>query len=311
MKALVAADYLPLDRIAVTDHPTLTPGPGQVLIKVEAAALNPLDLALISGAAKDLYPVEHPMVVGMDAAGTVAEVGEGVSGYGPGDPVLAFTGQAGAVAQYTVASPGPRLATRPEGLDSVHAAAIPESGLTAVCLLRAVRLAAGESVLVVGATGGIGLYAVQLAHALGARVIATSTAEDEKYLRGLGAAETVEYKNADVVEQTLRLTPDGVDVVVDLINSGEQVASTARAARPGGRLVSPLFGPGDLGRDVSPVYIGPFQAEPGDLEDLAARAADGRLRVEIGARYEFEDAPQAVLDFAQKHIRGKVVITVA
>jgi NADPH:quinone reductase-like Zn-dependent oxidoreductase len=311
VKALVAADYVPLDRIAVTDHPTPTPGPGQVLIKVEAAALNPLDLALVTGAAKDFYPVEHPMVVGMDAAGTVAEVGEGVSGYAPGDPVLAFTGQAGAVAQYTVASPGSRLATRPEGLDSLHAAGIPESGLTAVCLLRAVRLAAGESVLVIGATGGIGLYAVQLAHALGARVIATSTAQDEEYLRGLGAADTVDYKNADVVEETLRLTPDGVDVVVDLINSGEQVASTARAARPGGRLVSPLFGPGDLGRDVSPVYIGPFQAEPGDLEDLAARVADGRLRVEIGARYEFKDAVQAVLDFAQKHIRGKVVITVS
>ncbi|WP_373686418.1 zinc-binding dehydrogenase [Streptomyces lunaelactis] len=73
--------------------------------------------------------------------------------------------------------------------------------------------------------------------------------------------------------------------------------------------MSPLFGPGDLGRGVSPVYIGPFQAEPGDLADLAARAADGRLRVEIGARFGFENAVQAVVDFAGRHIRGKVVIT--
>lgn len=311
MKALVAPDYRPLDQISVTEHPTPSPAPGQVLIKVEAAALNPLDLALITGAAKEMYPVDHPLVVGMDTAGSIAEVGEGVSGYAAGDPVLAFTGNAGAVGEYTVASPGPLLARRPEGLDSVHAAAIPESGLTTVCLLRAVRLTAGENVLVVGATGGIGLYAVQLAHALGARVIATSTAQDEEYLRGLGADDTVDYKRTDVVEETLRMVPGGVDVVVDVVNSGQALAGTARAARPGGRLVSPLFGPADLGRDVEPVYIGSFRAEPGDLDDLAARAADGRLHVEIGARYPLADAAQAVTDFATKHIRGKAVVTVA
>ena len=90
MKALVASEYTPLDRISVTEHPTPTPEAGQVLIRVEAAALNPLDLMLITGAAKESYPAAHPLVVGMDAAGTVAEVGEGVSGYAPGDPVLAF-----------------------------------------------------------------------------------------------------------------------------------------------------------------------------------------------------------------------------
>ncbi|MER7661609.1 NADP-dependent oxidoreductase [Streptomyces sp. NPDC096193] len=311
MKALVAPDYVPLDQVTVTDHPTPTPGPDQVLIKVEAASLNPLDLMLITGAAKENFPAEHPLVVGMDAAGTVVEVGENVTLYSAGDPVLAFTGgSAGAVAEYTMASPGPMLARRPGGLDSLHAAAIPESGLTAVNLLRAVRPTADESVLVVGATGGIGMFAVQFAHAIGARVIATSTAEDVEYLRGLGADDTVDYKRTDVVEEVLRLAPDGVDVVIDLVNSGEGLASTARAVRPGGRLVSPLYGPADLGRDVESVYIGSFQAQPGELDDLAARAADGRLRVEIGARYPFANAPQAVKDFATKHIRGKVVVTI-
>lgn len=310
MKALVAADYVPLDGIALVDRPMAVPGPGQVLIKVAAAALNPLDLALITGAMKDFFPVEHPLVVGMDAAGTVAEVGEGVTEYAPGDPVLAFTGQAGAVAEYTVAAVGPLLAKRPARLAANQAAAIPESGMTAVCLLRTVGLAPGESVLVVGATGGVGLYAVQVAASLGAQVIATATAEDAEYVRGLGAAGTVDYKAHDLVAETLRLVPGGVDVVVDLINRGDALAGTARAARPGGRLVSPLVGPEGFERDVSGVYIGTFTAEPGDLEALAARAAEGTLRVEVGATYPFADAVRAVSDFAGKHIRGKVVVTV-
>ncbi|GAA2746932.1 NADP-dependent oxidoreductase [Kitasatospora cinereorecta] len=310
MKALVATEYQALDRLALADRPMPSAGPGELVLKVEAAALNPLDLALVTGAARELYPVRHPLVVGMDVAGTVEEVGAGVVGYAPGDPVLAFVGQAGAVAEYTVAAPGPRLAPRPPGLDAVRAAALPESGMTAVCLLRAVGLRAGESVLVVGATGGIGLYAVQLAHSLGARVIATATAQDAAYVRELGAADTVDYRERDVVQETLTLVPAGVDVVVDLVNRGDGLAESARAARPGGRLVSPLYGPPDLGREVSPVYIGSFTSEPGDLESLARRAADGTLRVEIGARYPFAEAVTAVTDFATKHIRGKVVVTV-
>jgi len=310
MKALVASDYAPLDRIAITDLPVPTAGLGQVLVKVEAAALNPLDLALITGALKDVYPLEHPLTVGMDAAGTVEAVGEDVTAYRPGDRVLAFVGRAGSIAEYTVATVGPLLTRRPENLDATRAAALPESGLTATCLLHTVGLGVGQSVLIVGATGGIGLYAVQLAHALGARVIATATAEDAEYVRSLGAEETIDYQAHDVVQETLRLRPDGVDVVVDLVNRGEDLTVTARAARPGGRLVSPLLGPAELGRDVTAVYIGNFTAQPGDLENLAARAADGSLRVEIGAAYPFAEADRAVADFAGKHIRGKVVVTI-
>lgn len=251
MKALVAREYTTLDGVVVTDVPQPDAGPGEVLVKVEAAALNPLDLALITGAMKDVFPVEHPLVVGMDAAGTVAEVGAGVTAYTPGDPVVAFSGQAGAVAEYTVVAVGPHLAKRPAGLAAPRAAAIPESGMTATCLLRAVGLAAGESVLVVGATGGIGLYAVQLAASLGAKVIATATSSDADYVRELGAQGTVDYKAGDVAEQTLRQVPDGVDVVVDLINRGDALSTTARALRDGGRLVSPLFGPQDFGRGVT------------------------------------------------------------
>ena len=310
MKALVAATYGPLDQIAVTEVPAPAPGPGEVLVKVAAAALNPLDLMLITGAAKDLYPIQHPLIVGMDSAGTIAEVGEGVTDYTPGDPVLAFVGNTGSIAEFTRVAVGPMLARRSEDLSPEKAAAIPESGLTATCLLRTVGLSSGQSVLVIGATGGVGLYAVQLAKALGARVIATATAAEADYVRELGAAETVDYTAGDVVEESLRIQPGGVDVIVDLINRGDGLVNSARAARPGGRVVSPLYGPADLGRDVAGVYIGSFTAEPGDLERLARNAASGELHVEVGASYPFAKSVQAVTDFANKHLRGKVVITV-
>ncbi|WNO70546.1 NADP-dependent oxidoreductase [Streptomyces sp. AM8-1-1] len=312
MRALVAPDYVPLDQVAVTEHPTPTPGPDQVLVKVEAAALNPLDLMLITGAAKESYPADHPLVVGMDAAGTVVEVGENVTRYSAGDPVLVFTGGgAGAVAEYTVASSGPLLARRPAGLDSQHAAAIPESGLTAVNLLRAVRPTADGRRECAGDRGDRRYRHVRRAARPRDRI--PRDRHVDRGGRGVSAwprcDDTVDYRRTDVVEEVLRLVPGGVDVVIDLVNSGDGLAGTARAARPGGRLVSPLYGPADLGRDVESVYIGSFQAQPGELDDLAARAADGRLQVEIGARYPFANAAQAVNDFATQHIRGKVVVT--
>jgi len=311
MKALVAAGYGRLDRITLTTAVTPSPGPGQVLVKVQAAALNPLDLALITGTAKALFPVEHPLTVGMDAAGTVEAIGNGVIGYTPGDAVIAFVGQAGSVAEYTVVDVGPHLAKRPAGLGAEAGAAIPESGMTATCLLRAVGLGAGQSVLIIGATGGIGLFAVQLARAADARVIATATQEDASYIRALGADETVDYRTGDLVADTLRLVPGGVDVIVDLINSGDALADTARAAHPSGKVVSPLNGPVDLGRDVTGTYIGSFTAAPGDLQGLADRAASGALKIEIGATYPFDDAVQGVSDFAGKHLRGKVIIALS
>jgi NADPH2:quinone reductase len=201
------------------------------------------------------------------------------------------------------------VTARPQALDAVHAAAIPESGLTALALLRAAELKSGRSVLVIGATGGIGLFFVQLAAAEGAHVIATATGEDADYVRGLGASEVVDYKNADVVEETLRLRPGGVDVVIDVINMGEGVLTSARAAHEGGRVVSALGGPDDLARNVAAVYIGSMSPQPGDLERLVAQVADGTLKVEVSRAYTLDESPQAMADFGGRHTRGKLVIT--
>jgi NADPH:quinone reductase-like Zn-dependent oxidoreductase len=312
MKALVATDYGPPQQVLrVAEVPPPAPGPGQVLVKVAAAALNPVDVGLITGGMRQMMPIRHPFVIGMDASGTVASVGTGVTGYAGGEPVLGFSSFiAGTVAEYTVIDAGPCLARRPADLDPLRGAAIPESGLTAKHLLRAAELKPGQSMLVVGATGGIGMFAVQLAAAGGVEVIATAPPPDMDYVLGLGAAHVVDYTADDVVKQTLVAYPDGVDVVLDLVNAGPALADVAVAARPGGRVVSPLAGPSDLGPEVTAVYIGRMTPKPGDLDDLASRAASGGLHIEVGAAYPLDQAVSAVMDFAGKHVRGKVVITV-
>src|SRR5438132_6782100 len=138
MRALVATDYGTPFKLSVAEVPTPTAGPGQVLVRVEAAALNPFDLALISGAMREMVPLTFPFVIGMDAAGMVAALGPGVTRFAVGDPVIGWSGFAsGTVAEYAVIPDGLELAKRPAGLDAVHGAAIPESGVTAAHLLRA------------------------------------------------------------------------------------------------------------------------------------------------------------------------------
>jgi NADPH:quinone reductase-like Zn-dependent oxidoreductase len=319
MQALVATDYGPPAALALAEMPTPAPGPGQVLVRMRAAALNPFDLKLLSGAMRDAIPVRFPYTPGMDGAGTVAALGEGVTGVAEGDEIFGFFGRTpGTIAQYALLDAGPHLARRPDELDAVHAAALGESGVTAKSLLRAVELepaasgegsAAGRSVLVIGATGGIGSFAVQLAAAAGAEVLATAGPADEDYVRALGAAHALDYTAGDVAERALAIHPGGVDTVVDLVDSGEGVHGAARALRDGGRLVSPLGGPEDLGRGIVASYVS-LTLQAGDLDDLAARAVRGALRIEVSRVYPLEQAAQAFVDFAEGHTRGKLVIAV-
>ena len=312
MKALVATDYgEPPAGLQIEQIANPSPGPGQLLVRIEAAGLNPFDLKQINGAMREIAPVSFPHQIGMDGAGLIAGVGEGVSEYSEGDSVAGFFGaHPGTVAEYAVIDVGPALSLRPDGVDAVHAAAMPESGMTALTLWRSAKLKRGESVLVIGATGGIGMFLVQFAASAGIEVIATASGEDADYVRDLGAAEVVDYRRADVVEEVLGMRTGGVDAVIDLIGMGEAILSSARAVREGGRLVSPLGGPEELGRGVSAVYIGSFTPQPGDLESLLDQAADGSLKLEVSRTYPLDNSPAAMADFAHGHTRGKIVIVV-
>lgn len=312
MKALVAPSYAALEEISVTEVIDPRPGPGQVLIRVRAAALNPLDIALITGGMRELMPVEHPFVVGMDAAGTVAEVGEGVTDYTVGDEVVTYTHfHPGTIAEYTVGTVGPTMARRPAGLGPVPAAAMAAVSLSAECVIEAAAPAAGQTVLIIGATGGVGSFAVQLAARAGARVLATAVPDDRQYALSLGAGEVIDYTGIDPIRYARQTVPEGVDVVIDLINRGPALADTAACVREGGRLVSTLMGPAEFDRGIVPSYVR-MAARDGRLEWLLGEVAAGRLTVEVAAVYPLAEAAQAMADFAAgKYSRGKIVVTAA
>ncbi|MEU7754829.1 lipocalin-like domain-containing protein [Micromonospora sp. NPDC049101] len=309
MKALVAPSYGPIDQLTLAELAKPAPGPGQILIKLRAAALNPLDVKLATGVMREMMPVSHPFVLGLDAAGTVEAVGEGVTRFSPGDEVVAFTHPvAGAVAEYTLALDGPEVVARPETLDPVDAAALPVAAMTAAGIVEQAGLNSGDSLLVVGATGGVGSFVVQLAAQAGVRVVATAPPSDADYVRGLGATATIDYTSADTTEEALRHVPGGVDVAVDLINAGPGLAGTAAAVKPGGLLISPAGGPPVFDREVRATYAH-IEATDGRLQRIVEATASGELRVEVSAQFPFAEAQRGVAEFAGKHTRGKVVIT--
>lgn len=311
MKALVVDAYGPPEnaRIGQVEIPKIKKG--YLLVRMRAAGVNPFDYKLITGAVKEWMPLKFPYVPGMDGSGEIAEVGDGVVGWNAGDAIIAMFSH-GTFAEYALVSAGEkRLARKPERLDFKHAAAIPETGLTALTIVRAAGLTAGQTVLVIGATGGVGSFATQLAKAAGAHVIATGTANDLEYLQKLGADEVIDYGAADTIAQVKQKHARGVDAVFDVVHSGDDLLRSAQALREGGTLVSSLFGPEQSAfpNGVNVHYI-QLTAQEGDLDDLARRAADGTLRVEIGHAYDLSQAPQALADLMNpsKHTRGKFVV---
>jgi NADPH:quinone reductase len=315
MKAWIADDYGPPSRLRLgeTEPPSLTGD--DVRVRMHAAAVNPFDVKLITGAVKDFAPLRAPYVPGMDGSGIVESVGSAVTDYTPGDAVVGFFTKGGTLGELAVVSTRANGLTRkPEALDFVHAAAIPQAGLTAMTILRALDLRDGQSLLIVGATGGVGLFLTQLARLRNANVIATAREEDRDYVRSLGAVEDVDYASGDVAEQVLVRHRTGVDAAVDLINRGDALLSTARAVRVGGTFVSSLYGPKQSAypNEVTVHYI-QNSPQPGDLTELVRLASTRQLRVEIGKTYPFAEAPQALSDLSdpKKRTRGKLVVAIS
>jgi NADPH2:quinone reductase len=253
-------------------------GPGEILVRLEACGLSRVDHALSTG----MCP--------MDAAGTVIAAGDGVSRFGVGDEVFGhFPAASWAWAEVPcarIAAEGPHVERRPGGLDPLAAVALAEAGLTAKTIIRAAGLAAGQSVLVIGATCRAGTVLVALLSEAGARVIAGATPQDDAYVRSLGAAATIGWAVGDPVAEGLACDLE-VDLLIDLVSFDEPYFITAGALH--GTIVTATPGAGEPG--IPRIEI---SAQPGDLAALAQHALDRRQPVEIAHVYRLAEAGQPV-----------------
>src|SRR5829696_1194685 len=242
MRAIAKEDFG--EPIALMDLPAPEIGVGEVLIRVQAAGVNPFDWKVADGALKDDMEHRFPLIPGFDAAGVVERVGANVRELAQGDDVYGYLFKpvvgGGTYAEY-VSAPANIVAKKPETVGFAEAAALPTPGLTAMDLVDAVDLGEGETVLVVGATGGVGSYAVQLAARRGARVIATARRENETFVRELGAAETIDHTTEDLVGSVLVAHPDGIEAVVDVASDREALGHIAGLVKRGGRIASSMY----------------------------------------------------------------------
>lgn len=319
MKAVVATDYGPPEQYAVAEVPVPRPGPGQLQVRIAATSVNPSDVKLIGGEFREVMPTRFPHTPGIDFAGTVTEVGPGVTGYTAGDEIFgiavprvlrAMAGTrpsvgTGALAEYTVIEADtPLIAHRPAALPAPDAAALGVAGQAALATARAAKVRPAERVLVVGATGGVGTALLPLLAAAKAHVIATGTEADAAALGELGADEVIGYQEADY--------PTEVDVAVNVVLPGDRLSGLATALRPGGRLLSitfPFPTPETIGRDdVSLRTILDMDGELAPMRDVGEAGARGELRATIVRRYSLDEGPQACVDFLREHSLGKRVV---
>jgi NADPH:quinone reductase-like Zn-dependent oxidoreductase len=299
---------------SIHELPEPVPAEGQVRVRVEAASINPADVGMLSGAYKDFMEHRFPMVPGLDLGGTVDAVGPAVEGLRVGDPVFGVHGKmvvgAGTFAEYAVASAA-TLARRPSSVDAQFGAALSLAGVSALHVVEASALQAGDVVLVIGASGGVGSVALQLAAAAGATPIAVARSVNHEYVRGLGAREAIDYTTQDVFETVRAAHPEGIAAVFDMVGDKELNSRLAELVRPGGHLVS-MMGGADVetlaARGITGVNV-MTQATTDKLERLAAFVEAGALRRPEIRTVHLDEVGQALVEIAGRHVRGKLVVT--
>ncbi|WP_119157159.1 NADPH:quinone oxidoreductase family protein [Caldimonas tepidiphila] len=322
MQALMCHAFGPIDTLRVEDVPEPQPGPGQVLVDVQAASLNFPDALIVQG----LYQVKPalPFSPGAELAGVVRAVGEGVAGVQPGDRVIASSGH-GAFAQCCVVDAA-RLMPLPEGMDfELGASFVLTYGTSLHALKTVARLQPGETLLVLGAAGGVGLAAIEIAKAMGARVIAAASNEDKLALcRQVGADETIDYSREDLRKRVDALTDGrGADVVYDPVG-GPYTEPALRATGWRGRFLVVGFAAGEIPkiplnlallkeRAILGVYWGDsVRRDPAghraNMRQLAEWFAAGKVRPVISERVTLAQAADAIARLANRQVKGKVVV---
>ncbi len=287
--------------------PRPQPAEGQVLIHVHAAGVNPVDYKIRSGSYSK-SDIKLPLVLGRDVSGTIEALGRGVTGYKVGDEVYAFLGShSGGYAQFAIAKEN-EVALKPKTLDHVKAAAVPLAATTAwQGLFDHGGLHAGQRVLIHGAAGGVGHFAVQFAKAKGATVVATGAEQDQALLEELGADEVIDYKHQRFEHQV-----SDIDLVLDLI-AGETQDRSWAVLRRGGAIVSTLQQPSEEQAKAYDARAKVFMAEPRheQLVEIAKLIDEGKVRVLVNHTHPLNEVRRVHEELEHEHTTGKLVLTVA
>jgi len=313
MKAVRFHSYGGPEVLIYEDAPKPEPAAGEVLVKVHATSVNPIDWKIRAGHMKSFRDYPLPFILGWDVSGVVESVGSGVTAFKPGDEVYGFpdSSRNGAYAEY-IAVEQTKLARKPGNLDHIHSAAIPLAGLTAwQALFDAAGLTAGQKVLIQAAAGGVGHLGVQFAKLKGLYVAGTASTRNQEYLKQLGCDLPINYETTrfeDVVQDIVH----DVDAVVESMG-GDVRARSWKVLKKGGILVA-LIGPPPSEEDAkahgvrSSIIWG--QANSDQLAEIAKLADSGRVKPEIAAVFPLRDAAKAHQMSETEHVRGKIVLQV-
>ena len=310
MQAIAITTFGGPDRLTLMDLPVPPCAPEQVVLKVQAAGVGMWDVKMRQGSVR-LEGQQFPFVLGCESAGSIEQVGALVTGLDVGTRVMCATYQVG-VGHYAhyVAVSADLVAPAPFSLDALNAGALPVNGLTAYqAIYEQLKLQKGETLLITGAAGGTGTFAVQLAAHVGAHIIVTASSRNHPYLQKLGASELIDYAQTDFADAVLAAHPEGIDAVLDCVG-GETAARSLKVVRDGGRLVTIV----DLEQvrptrhiDTRLLY---FRPDGQQLAELTKLVDTGQLTVHLDQVFPLAEARQAHERLETRHHQGKIVLSV-
>lgn len=299
--------------------PRPEPAEGELLVRLCAAAVNPFDFTIARGWVAERAPHVFPLVLGVDGAGVVEALGAGVERFAVGQAVYgAFLHPPygrGTYACYAVVPEHAWIAPAPANIPLPHAAAAPSAGMSALALMHLARIREGETVLIVGAGGGVGSFALQLAAARGARVLATSRPDSSSRLRALGASDCIDYTRGALPEQAAALAPQGVHVLLDLVSDRAGFAANLSALADGGRAISTRYAvcadtPRARSLRLVNLDLNGEHASRAPLAALSALLDSGGLVVDIQAEIELSEMPAAIQRLVGRGARGKTIVRI-
>jgi len=313
MKAAVIDVFGPVSQLEVREVQTPTISPEQILVEVHAASVNPIDWKIREGMMAARYGEEFPMVLGLDASGVVTEVGDEVSGFAVGDEVWARSdnGPGKCYAEYVALNPA-TVAQKPAGLSHAEAAGVPLAALTPLYGLRDCgHIQEGDRVLINGASGGVGVFAVQMASLFGAHVTAVCSARNADLVRELGADEVIDYTSQDVLREA-----DRYDIIYDAVGK-LGLGDALQALEPSGVYMTlvPVAGieffiPGQTLREAGKGYFVAWTPHASDLDLIAGWIGSGDMKPVIDSEFSLDDIRAAHERSQTERAVGKIIIRV-